>query len=207
MTCSLWKWMIAAFLFTACALLSVPAVGQARPTQNVLVVNGAGQPVPTAAQGTTNIAGTVGLAAGSNVNVTNPPDSQNNPTPLAVLDATQPYEDACNVLSNGTTVISCPFRVVPSGKRLVIQEVDMTIQANAGLKPLSVGLFVNALLEHQFTATFMGDSSGLDYFAMHQETRLYVGANQTPTCSVFLSGASTAGGIACALSGFLVDVP
>jgi hypothetical protein len=53
--------MIAALLFAACAFLSVSAVGQGKPTQNVLVVNSVGQPVPTAAQGTTTVAGTVNV--------------------------------------------------------------------------------------------------------------------------------------------------
>lgn len=41
------KWVIAASLFVICTLVAVPAIGQ-RPAQNVLVANGAGQPVPTA---------------------------------------------------------------------------------------------------------------------------------------------------------------
>ena len=47
------KWSIAVSLIAACALISVPAAGQ--KTTPVLVVNGPSQPVPTAAQGITNI--------------------------------------------------------------------------------------------------------------------------------------------------------
>src|SRR5215467_12524998 len=73
MTVTRWKWMIAMSLLAACVFLTVSAIGQVKPTQNVLVVNGAGQPVPTAAQGTTNVAGTVSIGNTPNVNVANTP--------------------------------------------------------------------------------------------------------------------------------------
>jgi hypothetical protein len=202
------------------------------------VVNGAGQPVPTTAQGTTNVAGTVNVgnmpnvnvantpnvnvtntptvsvAAGATINVTNPPNSQNNATPLAVLEATQPYEDACNTVFSGSAGGSCSFHTVPAGKRLVIQEVDFSLQVDLGLRPLVIEVIdatgVGAI-RHQFTATFMGtdtlDIPNSDHFSMHQETRLYAGQNVTPSCDVGVSNTANAAHFTCELSGFLVDVP
>ena len=57
------------------------------PTQNVLVVNGSGQPVPTAPQGTTNVAGTVNVGNTPNVNVTNTPNVNVANTPTVNLAA------------------------------------------------------------------------------------------------------------------------
>ena len=241
MTVTLWKCLIAGFLFAACAFLSVAAVGQAKPTQNVLVVNGAGQPVPTAAQGTTNVAGTVGLAAGSivnvgntpnvnvantpsvnvtntpavslaagaSVNVTNPLDSQNNPTPLAVLEATQPYESTCTLSIGGFLFGVCTFQSIPSGKRLVVQEFDALGElVPPGLKPVAVSWSHATFgIAHYFTATFMGTSnSGSDFYATHQETRLYANPGDSPACTVTVNGNSNSTYI-CQISGFLVDVP
>jgi hypothetical protein len=218
------KWMFTVSLFATCTLFAIPAIAQSKPappTQNVLVVNGAGQPVPTAAQGTTNVAGTVNignapnvnvantptvnLAGGASVNVTNPLDGQSKPTPLAVLDAIQPYEDSCSVLFGGISFGTCNFRAIPSGKRLVIQEFDANGGLETGLKPIALILSTPAV-DHAFTATFMGSAPVYDLFATHQETRLYVPPSQTPTCFVSLSGNSSLH-YNCALSGFLVDVP
>jgi hypothetical protein len=232
MTQNAWKWMIALSLFATCTLVAIPAIAQGKPgppTQNVVVINGAGQPVPTAAQGTTNVAGTVNignapnvnvantpsvnvtntptvsLAGGASVNVTNPLDGQSNPTPLAVLDAIQPYEDFCRMDFRGFSDSSCSLQTIPSGKRLVIQEFDAYGNLEGGLKPVSIRLLPGNIF-HYFTATFMGTRGGADYFATHQETRLYVASNTTPSCAVALS--STSNEIYyCELSGFLVDVP
>jgi hypothetical protein len=231
MTQNAQKWMIAASVFAALVLASVQGLAQG-VTQPVKVVNTTGQPVPTAAQGTTNVAGTVNigntpnvnvantpsvnvtntptvsLAGGASVNVTNPLDGQSNPTPLAVLEATQPYEDGCSMVFNGGSGATCNFQTIPSGKRLVIQEFDAFGHLEGGLKPVFIVLQTTTEgTQHVFTATFMGDRVGTDYFATHQETRLYVPSNTTPVCGVELSADSSLGRYFCQLSGFLVDVP
>ena len=105
-------------------------------TQPVRVVNGTGQPVPTAAQGTTTVAGTVNvgntpnvnvantptvtLSSGGSVAVTNPPDNQGNPTPLATLEAVQIYGSHCVVSFDGSDSGACTFTSVPYGKQLVV---------------------------------------------------------------------------------------
>jgi hypothetical protein len=83
---------------------------------------------------------TISLAAGSAVNVTNPL-ANNNPIPLATLDASQPYEDTTGFIefSGGPSVLAS-FRQVPAGKRLVIQEVDAEVEVPAGLKPIFISM-------------------------------------------------------------------
>jgi len=205
--------------------------------QSVLVINGPGSPVPTTATvtGTVGLASgstvnigntpnvnvsnmpsvniantpTVGLAAGSSVNVSNTLDGQNNPTPLATLDAIQPYEDSCGPSFNGSDRGFCSFQAIPAGKRLVIQEFDALLAIETGLKPLYI--IVNrenqGPVPHFVTATFMGNSGLRDFFATHQETRLYVSSNQAPICFFQITGSSNLGQYDCQLSGFLVDVP
>lgn len=148
---------------------------------------------------------TVTLEAGAGVNVTSPLDGEGNPTPLAVLDAVQPYEDGCPILFSGSFVGSCDLQPIPSGKRLVIQEFDAQGSIETGLKPTSLAL-LTSILQHFFTATFMASSSGLDNFATHQETRLYVAPTVAPACVVTLTGNSSQVYF-CTLSGYLVDVP
>lgn len=231
------QWKLALSLVAAC-IFSAPALSQTKP---VLVVNGSGQPVPTAAQGTTTVAGTVNvgnapnvnvtntpsvnvantpsvsvantptvtLATGASINVTSPQDGQGNPTPLAVLEAVHSYEDACGSFFGGNAFATCTFNVIPSGKRLIIQEFDAGVSVDASLKPVSVslGALSNAFIYHSFTTTFMGGGGGGDSFATHQETRLYASPNSHPNCVVLLTGNSVGGQLSCQLSGYLVDVP
>lgn len=198
--------------------------------QSVLVINGTGAPVPTAPQGVTNVSGSVSLASGTTVNVgntpnvnvantptvnlaggagvsvTNPLNGQNNPTPLAVLEAIQPYEDSCQMNFPDVTSATCDFQVVPAGKRLVIEEFDARGRLATGLFPIQIHLR-HFGPDHFFPATFMGSSLG-DHYTTHQPTRLYIGSSQTPSCEVFLSGSAADGGVyTCNISGFLVDVP
>lgn len=68
------KWVFAMYLWVGCAMTALPVMGQkAPPPQNVLVVNGSGQPVPTLPQGTTSVAGTVNIGNTPNVAVANTP--------------------------------------------------------------------------------------------------------------------------------------
>jgi hypothetical protein len=153
---------------------------------------------------------TVNLAGGSSVNVSNPLDSQSNPTPLVTLEAAQPYEDSCDVgLPPGGQVGVCIFNAAPTGKRLVIQEVDVSLVVDPGLRPTYLSVYANGVYPHYLTATFMGSTVGpaLDIFATHQETHLYVNKFQTPSCNISLSGPAVKGYMQCDLSGFLVDAP
>lgn len=199
------------------------------PTQNILVVNGTGQPVPTAPQGTTNVAGTVNvgntpnvtitntpsvnvantpavtLESGASVGVTSPLDGQGNATPIAVLDAFQIYEDRCAIIFSGAGFGDCQFQTIPSDKQLVIQEFDAISNIDVGVRPQDVALYTGAL-PHVFPATFMTTAFGTDIWVTNAETRVYVAPGATPACSVPLS-ADTTGNYFCALSGFLVDAP
>ena len=102
MTQNAWKYVIAVSLFSAYTLAAVPLFGQAL-TQPVQVVNTTNVNVvntPSVSVSNTpsvNVANTptVALEAGAGVNVSSPLDGEGNPTPLAVLDAIQPYEDSC----------------------------------------------------------------------------------------------------------------
>jgi hypothetical protein len=231
------KSMCIVSLLAACTLVTVTAIAQTKPapappTQPVLVTNGAGQPVPTAAQGTTNVAGTVNigntpsvtvantpsvnvansptvnLAASASVTVTNPLNGQ-NPVPLATLEAAQPYYDICTLALGGGTQGQCNFHTLPAGKRLVVQLFDGRGFLESGLRPIYVQLLnpSGGATEHDFPATLMGSSNGYDVFAMHQETHIYLAqSSQPPQCSVTAS--STSNGLwDCIISGFLADVP
>lgn len=207
MTQNAWKCVIAVSLFSACMLASVPLLGQSPSSvvQPVQVVNTPN--VNVANTPSVNVANTptVTLEAGASVNVTNPLDGEGNPSPLAVLDAVQPYEDQCQVTFSGSPSGACVFQTIPSGKRLVIQEFDAIANIETGLKPLAVGI-IPSTIPHYFTATFMGGSGGIDNFVTHQETRLYVPATGAPECIVALTSSSNEFYL-CELSGFLVDVP
>lgn len=179
-----------------------------------LLAAGLGMITSTPAPASMPLAVNLAKVSVPSVPVSNPLDSQNNPTPLTTLEASQPFETSCNVIGpfNVTGAACAGFQPVPAGKRLVIQEVDVTFTVATGIKPTHLKLFTSvppSTLFHSFTATFMGTSAGLDSFATHQETRLYVGENQYPTCEVRLTGVSNSSNdiLVCALSGFLVDVP
>ena len=154
---------------------------------------------------------TVNFAGGGSVNVSNPADSQSNPAPLVTLEAAQPYEDFCtNLLAPGAYGwTNCQLQYVPSGKRLVIQEVDADVSIDTGLKPALLAIATSTPSGghyHYLTATYMGTAFGDDHFGSHQETRLYVGPTQAPSCQFYLAGPTVeTDTFTCAISGFLVD--
>lgn len=126
--------------------------------------------------------------------------------PVPTLEATQPYEDTCTTGFGGQTRASCPLHSIPSGKRLVIQEYDSSVNIEQGLRPGDVILETSGSVGHYFTATFMGTSVGYSTYATHQETRLYVAPGFQPICLVLVTSYSH-GTTRCQISGFLVDIP
>jgi hypothetical protein len=193
--------------------MSVSLVAQS-VTQPVRVVNGTGQPVPTAAQGTTTVAGTVNvgntptvtLESGSSVAVTNPPDGQGNPTPLATLEAVQVYGAHCLLSFDGSDSGACKFAPVPYGKQLVVQEFDAFGRVETGNRPYEIAIAGTVTVGNYFPYTFMVNTGGFDFLNTHQETRVYVLQGTTPQCFVAVPATST-GIYSCNISGFLVDVP
>src|ERR1700683_5203035 len=106
-----------ALAMATCTLISVPSFGQSplqSVTQPVVVVNTPNVNVANtpsvSVTNTPNVTITntpsvndantpnVTLEAAASVAVTSPLDGEGNPTPLAVLDAVQPYEDSCLIL-------------------------------------------------------------------------------------------------------------
>ncbi len=215
-----------ALAISACTLVSVPLFGQSPPqsvTQPVQVVNTPNVNVantpsvsvtntPSVSVSNTpsvNVTNTpsVNLEAGASVAVTNPPDSQGNPTPLATLEAVQVYGSVCQFAFNGNFYGYCYFTEVPSGKQLVVQEFDAYGVVETGNRPLYIDLDDTIDGYNFFTSTFMNnDGDGHDYVATHQETRLYVAPGELPSCLVAVPQNSH-GGYQCNISGFLVDVP
>lgn len=223
--------LFAVGLLAVCSLVAIPAVAQKSPavpqaipvnvenTPNVNVANTASVNVantPSVSVTNTpsvNVANspTVTLESGASVAVTSPLDGQGNPTPVAVLDAVQPYEDTCSISLPGYYIGTCNFQALPSGKMLVVQEFDGVASLDVGTKPTNTVFYVNQseTIGHFLVAFYQGTQFGLDQYAIHQETRIYVAEGQTPQCYVVLSsiGVSPAAGMACNISGYLVDVP
>ena len=215
------KRAIAICVVVGCALISVSLVAQS-VTQPVKVVNGTEQPVPTAAQGTTTVAGTVNvgntpnvnvantptvtLSSGTSIAVTNPPDSQGNPAPLATLEAIEVYGSHCALSFGGSDSGSCAFQSIPHGKQLVVQEFDAFGRVETGNRPYEIALAGTVTVGNYFPYMFMVNTGGFDFLNTHQETRLYVLQGTTPHCFVAVPAASQ-GLYSCNISGFLVDVP
>ena len=125
-------------LFGAIAFLS-PNASQGDSLKDVRVVNTPSNPVPTVAQGTTNIAGNVGINPSSNIikidSSANTVKVENSATPLLVHDVGEaPVRQPAvyfgsQALSAGQSEITVPAFDVPAGKRWVIEYINL--EANA----------------------------------------------------------------------------
>lgn len=175
--------------------------------------------------GTVVIALVIGLAAPKTVHalvsaLVTVANTSSNPVPVSNVNepALEAYQDFCRAdLSVGT---GCNFQTVPAGKRLVIQDADISLAAAPGVKPYYVTLFTPLALNgsvvtvgHHLTATFMGSQSNYaDWFESHQVVHLYVDPAQTPSCSVRITSPQTLGDgsgafVFCNISGYFVNVP
>jgi hypothetical protein len=225
------KWTFAMFLLAVGSIVATPAVAQngnklqtgsglaipvdvvnapsvsVNNTPNVNITNT--PRVDVANTPNVNVANTptVTLSSNSSLPVTNPPDNQGNPAPLATLEAVQIYNGGtCIIFFNGGNGGTCNFTTVPEGKELYIQEFDESFGVETGNRPLFILLQGTVQTFNFFPYTFLVNSLGFDFIATHQETRLYVAPSQTLLCVVELPQNSNGSG-QCEISGFLVDVP
>ncbi|HEV2617490.1 MAG TPA: hypothetical protein VGU63_12870 [Candidatus Acidoferrales bacterium] len=144
-----------------------------------------------------------------------------NPVPVSNVNepALEAYQDFCKAdLSSGTG--DCAFQTIPAGKRLVIQDADISLAAATGARPYYVALFTPLVVNgsavavgHHLTAMFMGSQPFFgDWFETHQVVHLYVDPGQTPSCLVSITSTQTLGGgtapfVFCNISGYMVNVP
>ena len=185
-------------------LLALPLTSNAVPSdKDVRVINSTAEPVPTAAQGTTTIAG--------NVAVTNTPTV--NLAPGAVVTvaeaAFQPFQEAEGLEQNGTNVSTITVATVPAGKRLVIEYLSVSAQVPPGqhlefaqilTNQGSGGTFHDTLVHRQPDAV-IGDAI---FRAVH-DLRLYAaGGTQVQVMVRRNSGIGTAF-YGVSISGYLVN--
>jgi hypothetical protein len=150
---------------------------------------------------------TVTLAPGGSTGVVNALNGSNNAIPLAITEGAQFYIDQCQGAFNGAGSAGCNFQAVQSGKLLVVQEFDVEIKMDTGVKPLSITLS-DATTVHYFMDTFMATFAGSDFYATHQTTHMYEAAGIVPACNVLSNSGGTVNGyVNCQLSGFLIDQP
>jgi hypothetical protein len=204
---------------------------------SVVVTNTTANPVPVAAQGTTNIAGNVGvtsmpavsLAGGTTVGVSSMPavslDSTGNAVQVAntvanpvavtnVNDAQQPFQAKTDVqLVVGSNVAgNVPLATVPIGKRLVIESMSLNGFVPAGQKLENAILTANCtgsatICVWSIVPTDEGPWSGSELFGAFQQGRVYVDAGHTILASASRSDIIGAGTATINISGYLVNVP
>jgi hypothetical protein len=129
-------------------LLTSPPPSNAVPgPQDVIVINPTAMPVPTAAQGTTTIAGSVNVAntpavtfaPGASVGI----DSGHNTVQIGnttasavpvlnLSEASQPFQAGTSFTQSGTNVSLVNIATVPAGHRLVIEFVSASGQVPLG---------------------------------------------------------------------------
>jgi len=176
--------------------------------QHVLVVNGTSSPVPTAAVGTTQVAGTVSvsslpsltLAAGSSVQVGNTVAVRDTDNP-----ARHPFEADVDVAildtfgGNNATLAT-----VPSGKVLVVEHLSAVAFLPPGQK-FSAGVNIDFVRTHHLVSTARGAFGGNELFEISQPIRLYVGPGSSLNVRVDRDTGSGAGQARFTVSGYLVD--
>jgi hypothetical protein len=177
------------------------------PTQNVVVVNGAGQPVPTTAQGTTNVAGTVNVGNSPNVNVANTPNVNVANTPSVnvtntpTVQLTNPPSSPIPTwaldepgripfvayFSNSCSGTGCDYTFLPvrAGHRVVLQHISASLVFTTA----PTALF--GAVDGSFGAIFFNvppPPGGLNLTSFDHALLLYFDAGQTPLVQINTNG-------------------
>src|SRR6267142_3340421 len=174
-------------LIGAIALVSPPA-SRGDSMRDVKVVNTTSEPVPTIAQGTTKVAGDVGINPSSNVikldSSANIVKVENSASPLLLHDVSvasvrQPVvHRGAKALPAGQFEISQPFVDVPPGKRWVIEYINLEVNApgDYGASVFLDAPFGPDLIRYNLLTTHNDPPLGI---LLSQQLKIYAGAGQT----------------------------
>jgi len=213
-------------------VLTSPSTGHGQggpPTQNVTVVNTTANPVPTAAQGTTNVAGnvsvtntpTVNLAAGASVGINNTPTVNlgslasvrvNNTAANAVFVSS--VDDRVRQIYQVEMQVNLPvgsfgdntFVNVPFGKRLIIEHVSVVAVA-LEKKHLRYELTTQAN-GVQATHRLVSEEQGLSaFYNASQEMRVYGDPGSLVIFSVNRPMGISTASADMTVSGYFVNIP
>jgi hypothetical protein len=188
-------------------LLAGAPTGQAGPSdKDVHVINATFDPVPTSAQGITNVAGTVSVTNTPNVHVA-------NTTPIPVSFTSQPlapFQTAASTTESGTNVSTLTVTTVPAGKRLVIEWVSMIGQVPAGQHVELMDLTVSngpGGVSHQFVIQSQPDAViGDALFRANQSLKLYADAGTQVSALFRRNSNAGSANYGITISGYLVDM-
>jgi hypothetical protein len=196
----------------------------------VTVVNTPSQPVPTAAQGTTAVTGNVGITGTPNVNIANSPTVQAQQSgPWTVGISGTPNVQVVSSLSNPVFVrdvndAAQPFRAelfarfpassvtftVPTGKRLVVEDLSAEISVSTGTRAELLGdIFVSSGLETRFfIPTTLGISTSRgDDLLTNQVVKFSADPGATVTFFTPFTDGGVVQSIDVSIYGYLVNVP
>ena len=183
---------------------------------DVTVVNSPSSPVPVTINGTSTVTGNVTVTNTPNVSVTNTPNVAVTNTPTVKLAGGEPYAvgsiGTCN-----TFFCFFSFPVVPAGKRLVINFVNVTVRPSAtttivDFAELATTDTSNAgtLVTNDFGFTQVGHagaSNAFNSWTVNSPTLAFVVAGQSPELEADMGTAGTIAFASATLSGYLVDAP
>lgn len=209
------------FGLAACAFLSLAfTLSGTRETiaqpgaELVKVVNSLREPVPTVAQGTTqvSVANTPSVAihpANNSVQVANTDES---PVPVRMMmPARVPFQARASGSFGAGSVAASSLIAVPAGKRLVIEYVSsfVTLPAGQNLPQASIALQAGGTsVQHALRREAHGPHfSGTDeIFVVSEQLRLYADPASTIVFSFARNSTVGTGTVGVTVSGYLEDV-
>jgi hypothetical protein len=189
--------------------LAAPVISAAPTDKDVRVINTTAEPVPTAAQGTTTIAGSVSVTNTPNVNVGN---SASAPIPIVDMnDGRQPFQASTFVVHpNGTNVDTMNVATIPAGKRLVIEFISVSAQVPPGqhLELATVQTLAGGHgAAHQLLIQAQPDAViGDDIYRAVQELRLYADPGSTVQVLVRRNSGLGQATFGVTISGYFVNL-
>ena len=176
--------------------------------QDVRVVNNVDNPVPTRAQGTTNIAGTVAAAQSGSWNVGIAGNTAATPMWVRDVDGPtrQPFQAQVGGVWNSSISIVLDI-TVPAGKRLVIKHVSASTDVPSG-QFVQARFLINNAFEYELLMTSQGTfQSGDTHFVASQPVEIV--ADPGTNIHFAIDRSSAAGGGfsfgGATVSGYLVD--
>ena len=206
---------LAVLVFVAASVVSGPSRADSddkkNKTEKVFVANTVKDPVPTIAQGTTQVTGNVGIAGTPNVNIAGTPNVNIVSMPPVNVQVQAPapsngvqFYENINSDQNGSHASA----LIPAGKRLHITHLSANGYAakganlivTFGIGPYQSGVAINS----QIPMINFGAYSSQDYFAGALTGTLDVEAGQRMICEI-ASNSNLAYNVSCNISGRLMD--